>query len=213
MVTPPGVDREWIEQLATSWRGWVARQLEQMGIEEPQALGIEVFKIPDRIELRAIGETWHLTRRYAPRSVTQVRKIRPGVLLLSGNCTDEDASRRALERWLVRRAKEVLPRKLESLARATELKYRNVSIRAQRSRWGSCSSERDISLNYQIMFLPRDLARHVLLHELCHTVRLDHSTRFWRTVARFEPELERMREEMRRSWAYVPAWLTVSPRA
>jgi predicted metal-dependent hydrolase len=47
----------------------------------------------------------------------------------------------------------------------------------------------------------------VLLHELCHTVRMDHSPRFWRTVARFEPELDARRAEMRRSWSLVPAWL------
>jgi predicted metal-dependent hydrolase len=96
---------------------------------------------------------------------------------------------------------------LERLARETGLRYRNVAVRAQRSRWGSCSSQGDISLNYQVLFLPPELARHVLLHELCHTVRLDHSPRFWRTVERFEPELPRLRAEMRRAWSHVPAWL------
>lgn len=85
--------------------------------------------------------------------------------------------------------------------------FSSVVIRAQRSRWGSCSAKGDISLNYQLLFLPRELARHVLLHELCHTVELNHSARFWRTVHRFEPELERMRKDMRRSWSHVPAWV------
>ena len=207
LVSPPGVERKWLEDLAASWRPWVAKQIDRLGISEPETLGAIDERIPERIELRAIGETWHLTRRYAPRSATQVRRTRAGTLLLIGNSNDPVAARSALERWLVRRAREVLPKQLEALARSTGLRYRKVSIRAQRSRWGSCSSAGDINLNYQIMFLPPELARHVMLHELCHTVRLDHSPKFWKTVQRFEPELPRLRAEMRRSWAHVPAWL------
>ena len=85
-----------------------------------------------------------------------------------------------------------------------------MSIRGQRSRWGSCSATGDISLNYQLLFLPPHLLRHVLVHELCHTVELNHSPRFWRTVARFEPDLAALREEMRRSWSHVPGWLLAS---
>jgi predicted metal-dependent hydrolase len=207
LTSPRGVPHAELVALATSWRGWIAKQFEQMGIDDPAQLGVREVRIPDRIELAALGETWHLTRRYAPRSHTQVRRSRTGVLLLSGDCADPEAARRALERWLTRRAREALPGMLERLARETGLRYRNVAVRAQRSRWGSCSSQGDISLNYQVLFLPPELARHVLLHELCHTVRLDHSPRFWRTVERFEPELPRLRAEMRRAWSHVPAWL------
>jgi hypothetical protein len=207
MVTPHGVPQAELVALATSWRGWIAKQFEQMGIDDPAQLGVTETSLPDRIELAALGETWHITRRYTPRSTTQVRRSRAGVLLLSGDLSDAEPARRALQRWLLRRAKEALPGQLAQLSRDTGLRYRSVAIRSQRSRWGSCSSTGDISLNYQILFLPPELARHVLLHELCHTVRLDHSPRFWNTVARYEPELPRLRAEMRRAWSHVPAWL------
>jgi hypothetical protein len=210
MVTPPGTERAWLTGLAEQWRGWVARQLEALGIEAVEELGIPQVTLPERILLPAIGESWQLLQRYAPGAGPRVRATTPGVLVLSGDCSELVSSARAIERWLMRRAREVLPPMLEALSQETGLGFRAVSVRAQKSRWGSCSSTGDISLNYQILFLTPELARHVLLHELCHTVRLDHSPRFWRTVARFEPDLELRRAEMRRSWAQVPAWLLAS---
>jgi predicted metal-dependent hydrolase len=207
MVTPPGVDRVWVAELAGKWRGWIARQLDQMGITELQGTANSTPELPQRIELPAVAETWHILYRYSPRGGTRAREVGPGSLLLSGDCSDARACCRALGRWLMRRARLLLPAWLEQLSQETGLVYSRAGVRAQRSRWGSCSSSGDISLNYQILFLPPALARHVLIHELCHTVQLDHSPRFWRTVARFEPDLEQLRAEMRRSWAHVPDWL------
>ncbi|MBK6288711.1 MAG: M48 family metallopeptidase [Gammaproteobacteria bacterium] len=207
MVTPPGVDRQWLTELAASWRGWVATQIDQMGIGELQPTTGDRVALPDCIELAALGERWEICYRYTPSAAARVRQSGAGRLLLSGDCANHGACRRALVRWLGRRAREVLPAWLEEVSAATGLPFSSVVIRAQRSRWGSCSAKGDISLNYQLLFLPRELARHVLLHELCHTVELNHSARFWRTVHRFEPELERMRKDMRRSWSHVPAWV------
>lgn len=207
MVTPPGVSHEWLRNLANDWRGWVGKQMDQLGIADPGELRSPSPSLPDEIALPAVDETWYLLQRYAPGSSARVRESGPRTLLLSGDVSDADACRRALVRWLMRRARGTLPGMLAEVAQHTGLVYRDVSVRAQRTRWGSCSSHGDICLNYQILFLTPELARHVLLHELCHTVRMDHSPRFWRTVARFEPELDARRAEMRRSWSLVPAWL------
>ena len=207
MVTPPGVDQAWLTELAASWRGWVATQIDQMGIGELRPLTSDSDALPDCIVLDAIGERWEVCYRYTPSVPARVRQSGPARLLLSGDCADRSACRRALIRWLGRRARVVLPAWLEEVSAQTGLSFSSVVIRAQRSRWGSCSSKGDISLNYQLLFLPRELARHVLLHELCHTVELNHSARFWHTVRRYEPELERLRTDMRRSWSHVPAWV------
>ncbi len=207
MVTPPGVAQDWLVSLANEWRGWVSRQMEHLGIDDPGQLRNPEPSLPEQIFLPALGETWHLLQRYAPGSSTRVRESGSRTLVLSGDCRDLESSRKALARWLMRRAREALPPMLEALSRETGLAFRELNIRAQRTRWGSCSSHGDICLNYQILFLTPELARHVLLHELCHTVRMDHSPRFWNTVARFEPELPKLRAEMRRSWSHIPSWL------
>lgn len=80
---------------------------------------------------------------------------------------------------LRRAAKADLPARLERLATRAGLRYEGVTIRAARSKWGSCTSRNTISLSLYLMRLPEHLRDFVLLHELCHTVHHNHSPRFY----------------------------------
>ena len=77
------------------------------------------------------------------------------------------------------KAKSVLPAQLAKLAELHNFIYSGVKIRKSRSRWGSCSSKKIINLSFYLMLLPEHLIEYVLLHELCHTVHLNHSPAFW----------------------------------
>lgn len=206
MVTPPGVAQAELGALAFGWRDWVARQIEVMGIADAAALGEAEPALPPEIPLRALDTVRPVNYRHVAASAPRVLEGARGELLLSGNCADREACLRALRRWLQRHARAALPPLLAALAAETGFAYGEVGVRAQRSRWGSCSARGDITLNCQILFLPPELARHILLHELCHTRVLDHSPRFWKLMARHEPDHRRLREEMRRSWTWVPPW-------
>ena len=100
---------------------------------------------------------------------------------------------------LRRAAKEDLPKRLARLEAATGLRCAKLSIRASRTKWGSCSGENHISLSLYLMTLPEALRDFVILHELCHTVHHDHSPRFHALLDRLtggrEKELSR---ELRR---------------
>jgi len=76
-------------------------------------------------------------------------------------------------------ARKLLPPRLLALAREYELTYNKVTIRNNKSNWGSCSSKNNISLNLQMMKLPDELIDYILLHELVHTEIKNHSPRFW----------------------------------
>lgn len=203
LVTPPGMEGDWLTELVESWRGWVARQIDRLGMMEADPAAA---LLPERVVLHAAGEDWSLLYRYNASSSPRVRQNGEFSLLLSGNCADVPACQAALRRWLARRGRELLPGMLEQIAQQTGLSYRSVAIRGQRSRWGSCSAQGDITLNHQLLLLPAELARHVLIHELCHTRELNHSPRFWNTVRQFEPDLDARRVEMRRSWSLLPGW-------
>jgi predicted metal-dependent hydrolase len=72
-----------------------------------------------------------------------------------------------------------------------------ISIRAQKTRWGSCSHKGNLSFNYKIALLPPYLSEYVIVHEVCHLRELNHSTRFWNLVARSVPDYLRARTELR----------------
>jgi len=68
------------------------------------------------------------------------------------------------------------------------LPYNRVAIRNTRSRWGSCSSKRNLNFNYRILFLSPELQDYLIVHELCHLAEMNHGPRFWALVARQIPE-------------------------
>ncbi len=73
-----------------------------------------------------------------------------------------------------------------------------IRIGNQKSRWGSCSARKNLNFNYKIVFLPKELADYVIVHELCHLRELNHSKRFWDLVGEQIPEWEAARKELKK---------------
>ena len=85
---------------------------------------------------------------------------------------------------LRRAAKADLPDRIGRISRITGLKYNKLTIRASRTKWGSCTGTNNISLSLFLMTLPEHLRDFVIVHELCHTVHHDHSPKFHALVDR-----------------------------
>lgn len=82
-------------------------------------------------------------------------------------------------------------------APAYGLRYGRVSIKDMTRNWGSCSELGNLNFNYKLALLPRRLAAYVVVHELCHLLRFDHSPEFWAHVARTFPDHRALRRELR----------------
>ena len=90
-------------------------------------------------------------------------------------------------------AREVLCRRLAELATEHDFEYAKVSIRKQKTRWGSCSSQNNISLNQNLLHLTDELIDYVLLHELTHTRVKNHSPSFWNELEKVCPDAKEKR--------------------
>lgn len=121
--------------------------------------------------------------------------------LPAGDWTHEERKKmffQSLKQFYFATAENYLKQRLPELSQITELSYKRMSLRAQRSRWGSCSSNGTISLNYKMILLSPSLIDYILIHELCHTKHMNHSRDFWSLVEHFFPsylEAERLLKE------------------
>jgi predicted metal-dependent hydrolase len=100
----------------------------------------------------------------------------------------EDNLRPPVERYLHQIAAKELTNRVLELARLHEFTVRKITVRNQKSRWGSCSPRGTISLNWRLIQAPEFVRDYIILHELAHLKEMNHSRRFWREVARLCPD-------------------------
>jgi predicted metal-dependent hydrolase len=89
---------------------------------------------------------------------------------------------RGINYFLRKEAKRLFPKRVNELAKAHGFSYSTVKIQAGKTRWGSCSSDKNINLSLYLMLLPQHLVDYVILHELCHTKEMNHGAKFWQLM-------------------------------
>lgn len=210
VVVPKGFDRGRIPGLIDKKKRWLEKARERIEIQRKFFEPEPPRPLPERLSLRSIGEEWAIDYRVTgQRCVTAVE--RPGRrLLVFGDTDNIDACKDALRRWLNRKTHEHLKMWLLRLAGENGFALHRVLVKSQKTRWASCSKHKTISLNLKLLFVPEDLVRYVLIHELCHTVHLNHSPQFWAFFGRHDPDFMVKDGRLRSAWRYVPAWLDFS---
>ena len=89
---------------------------------------------------------------------------------------------------LADKALEVIPMRVEYFANIMGVTYGNITIRNQKTRWGSCSSKGNLNFNCLLMLMPDKVLDYVVVHELCHLKQMNHSKKFWKEVERYMPD-------------------------
>ncbi len=102
-------------------------------------------------------------------------------------------SESAVEDWYRQEARRIIPSRVLELARQVGLSFGRIFIRGQRTRWGSCSSSKNLSFNWRLVKAPDFVLDYVIVHELIHTEIMDHQSGFWERLASVFPEWKRAR--------------------
>ena len=204
VVVPPRFNQKNIPAVLEENKNWIQKQLEKIQVRLQQA---PVEKLPETMLLSAIQQKWLV--HYIKSDNKKLRLIsRPQQeLVLMGNIEDKTACKKMLARFAKTQAKTHLISELRMLSEQLQLSFKKVVIRGQQTLWGSCSVDKAINLNYKLLFLPPHLAKHVMIHELCHTIYLNHSAKFWRLVAKFDENWKEHTRELRRADQHMPMWL------
>ena len=99
----------------------------------------------------------------------------------------------------VKKAKEIIPKKVEFYAEKIGVTYNRITIRCQRTRWGSCSSKGNLNFNCLLVLLPDEIIDSVIVHELCHRKHMNHSAKFYEEVEKVFPEYRKCHEWLNRN--------------
>lgn len=102
--------------------------------------------------------------------------------------TPEQLQELAMQAW------EQIPERVQYFAQKINVSYGRITIRNQRTRWGSCSSKGNLNFNCLLMLTPREVQDYVIVHELCHRKEMNHSKQFWQEVENILPDYKEWRK-------------------
>ncbi|MBI4266978.1 MAG: M48 family metallopeptidase [Chloroflexi bacterium] len=112
-----------------------------------------------------------------------------------------------LEQWYRTRAAELITAKVAGWSQRLKVRCNRISIREQRTRWGSCSAKGNLSFNWKLLMAPEAVIDYVVIHELCHLKELNHSGKFWQFVASYCPGWRERKQWLRTNEADLRAGL------
>ena len=121
--------------------------------------------------------------------------IKNGIIRVYRN---HDCAKKLIKKALKSEAEEYILPLVDTVIEKTNLKPQKIRIRYMRTQWGSCTSQKNISLNSALIYLPDELIEYIIIHELCHLKFLNHSDQFWRLVAQNLPNHQDLKKSLKK---------------
>ena len=176
-------------------RPWIERTLRRIREAEEAA----AVRLVDGGSVPYLGQSLTLRVRVEPARVRSHVALRADTLHVAVGKPGVAALRDALEGWYRRRAREEVAWRLDAACARAGTRYTRLSIRAQRTRWASCSSNGAMSFNWRLLLAPPEILDYVVEHEVAHLDVLDHSDRFWRLLGSRSPGYREHERWLRRN--------------
>lgn len=152
--------------------------------------GKVLVRVPKRMSEKAVG-------KFVEEHMDWIKVHRAKVLEKASAQKGELLTETKLSE-LFEQSKQFLPERVEYYAGSMGVTYGRITIRNQRTRWGSCSSKGNLNFNCQLMRLPEELIDYVVVHELCHRKEMNHSAAFWAEVEKVLPDYKERRKELKK---------------
>ncbi len=204
VVLPLRCDPALVPTFVSQNEAWIRNTLQRVTVTQP----VEGYALPELVSLRALNQQWQV--RYArdeePRALV-VDHVKRELQLCGSN---RQQHQKQLIGWLHQHARATLSPWLRDLSQALNLPFNKLTIRGQKTRWGSCSAKRNININRNLLFLEAKLVHYLFVHELCHTIHLNHSESYWALVEKMEPNYRYLDRKLRRAIDVIPTWARCS---
>lgn len=167
------INKEWVYK---EWKRIVKAREKQSHLFEP---------FLEKNKIVYLGKTYQLI-------VDVGKRVLPPVVveddMIVVQCVNANLAEKILERWYRQQAKAVITGSLEYYRLRMNLTYNELTIRDQKTRWGSCSSEGNLNFSWRLILAPKAVLDYVVVHELAHLREMNHSDRFWKVVSDYFPD-------------------------
>ena len=211
VVIPQGFDVSQVPGILQQRQSWLDSHLAKLKARWARAPHEYALR-PLQIPLRALDRCWRVEYLPGTGRRLQLQMGEESLQLRYPQITEAAADEligKRLQKWLSEQARQHLLPWLAQTAQELGLTYTKACIRAQKTRWGSCSARRVINLNRNLLFLPPPLVRYLFVHELSHIRHMNHSSQFWQLVSKYEPDYRRLDAELGQAGKHLPRWVHV----
>lgn len=195
VVTPPRVPASKIQAFVEAHLGWIVRiqatlQSRHTLSHDDQTVSLfgkkytkQIVNDPDhRIGVRVEGENLII-------NIISEREKSPPASEIA----------KQIDRFIKNTAEKYLIPRTHQLAETMGIKFKRISLRQQKSRWGSCSSEGNLNFNWRLVHYPTPVIDYVIIHELAHRREMNHSSAFWHIVKEYDPAFAQHRGWLKRN--------------
>ncbi len=195
VAAPKLIPRFILDQLVDQHQSWIDKQKKRLKKQQPMLGKNFVYLFGKRYQLRvadlhqAVGGFFIIDDElvYQPPS---------GLTIIKKN---QLPPKLKLEKFLKNSAINYLAPRTHQLAEKMNLKFSRIVFKQQKTRWGSCSSQKNLNFNWRLVHFPPPVIDYVIIHELAHLVHLNHSARFWALVAKFDGKYKQHKKILRQA--------------
>lgn len=200
ILAPHFATKKQIEEVVRKNSQWIIKKLQEV---EATAKNELIYK--DGELFPYLGEKYRLNiikNIGGKKNLIEISEDKILLKLIGEN--DEEANiKQVITRWYREEADSLLKERLDRLSKETNLYPVSVRIKEQKSRFGSCSSKKNINLNWKLIMAPIEIIDYVVVHELCHLKEMNHSKNFWSLVGYYIPDYNKLRKWLKENGGFI----------
>lgn len=176
VTAPKFVPKYKVAEFVESARGWIESQMQAQRGKPTLLSATSCYYFGKEYTVKVSAR--------ADGTVTVARDV----LIAAPLITSHKSLLALLNSWLKNRAVEYITKRVYELSERMELPFAGLAFKQQKTRWGSCSSQKNLNFNWKLIHAPKEVIDYVIIHELAHTREMNHGRKFWDLVARFDPD-------------------------
>jgi predicted metal-dependent hydrolase len=188
-----------IEQAIIEKQEWILKHLRAKREQQSQKQATQL-RFEEGASIALLGDAFKMRFELGRSKISVDHTSQELVIQLPVEANDplhESMCRTRLKAWLQQQAKLIFSQRMPELAEQLGVDYKHMQLSSAGTRWGSCTSNGVIRLNWRLVHLDPDLIDYVIAHELAHRVEMNHSPAFWATVGRIYPNYDQARKRLK----------------